>query len=96
MESNEIIKYYDEIAKSYDKDRFGNSYGRFINFLERKILSNLLRDTKNKIVLDLACGTGRFLDFADIGIDASENMIETAKKSLKTKFYTLPTRKKHL
>lgn len=85
MESNEIIKYYDQIARSYDKDRFGNSYGRFIDFLERKILSNILFKKENHIVLDLACGTGRFLDFADIGIDASEKMIETARKKFKNK-----------
>jgi hypothetical protein len=31
-----IVDYYDGLAKSYDSDRFGNSYGRFIDRQERQ------------------------------------------------------------
>lgn len=84
MSQNEIISYYDALAKDYDRDRFGNSYGKFIDASERKILHKLL-DNTNEIVLDLACGSGRFLNFATIGIDASAEMIAVAKQKFPEK-----------
>ena len=74
---NEIIDYYDNLAELYESDRFENSYGKFIDSQERKILDELLTN-KNEIVLDLACGTGRLLNYATHGSDASQNMIKQA------------------
>ncbi|MFM7014781.1 MAG: class I SAM-dependent methyltransferase [Bacteroidota bacterium] len=75
---NDIINYYNELAESYDDNRFSNSYGKYIDKQERKILSIILKD-ENEIILDLACGTGRLSNFANIGIDASDKMIDVAK-----------------
>ena len=76
---NEIIDYYNKMASDYDQSRFGNSYGEFIDYQEKTIVSKLLINISCSQTLDLACGTGRFLDFADFGIDASEKMLEIAK-----------------
>ena len=74
----EIIEYYDNLAKDYDNDRFENSYGKFIDRQERYILNKLLKNQNEKIV-DLACGSGRFLNYADFGIDASKEMVKFAQ-----------------
>lgn len=65
-----IISYYDKLAPSYDLERFGNSYGRFIEVQERAILARFLPEGV-KLVLDLGCGTGRLSDRASHGCDAS-------------------------
>jgi ubiquinone/menaquinone biosynthesis C-methylase UbiE len=81
---NEIINYYDNLAKSYDEDRFNNAYGKFIDKQERILLDKILTD-KNEMILDLACGSGRLLDYANFGVDASANMIEIARSKFKNK-----------
>lgn len=82
-----IINYYDDLARNYDADRFGNSYGKFIDTCERKIVERLLT-AKDETVLDLACGSGRLVNFATIGIDASAGMLAVAKEKFSTKeFY---------
>ena len=78
-----IVDFYNQLAKNYDANRFGNSYGKFIDKQERIILTRLI--DKNKKVVDLACGTGRLLDFATIGIDAGKEMIEIAQKKFPDK-----------
>ena len=78
--NNEINDYYDKTAHDYDHSRFGNSYGEFIDYQEKTIVAKLLKDIPNSQTLDMACGTGRFLDFADFGIDASEKMLEIARQ----------------
>jgi len=80
---DKIVDFYNKLAKSYDECRFENSYGKFIDKQERIILTRLI--DKNKTVVDLACGTGRLLDFASIGIDASKEMIEIAQKKFPKK-----------
>ena len=67
-----IRDYYDSLAKDYDRDRFGNSYGRYVDAMERKILCGWLGATPPGEVIDIACGTGRFLDFAMTGVDISQ------------------------
>lgn len=83
--NNEVITYYDKLAENYDLDRFENSYGKFIDKQERKILGKLLKSIDSENVLDLACGTGRLLNKAQFGVDASENMIKIAKKKFPNK-----------
>lgn len=73
-----IIEYYDKLAKDYDNDRFNNSYGKFIDTQERVILNELLTD-KNEKIIDLACGTGRLLNYVNYGIDASAEMVKISK-----------------
>jgi len=81
---NEIVNYYDTLANTYDENRFNNTYGQFIDSQERTILDRLLTD-KNKIVLDLACGTGRLLNYASFGVDASPAMAAIAKQKFPEK-----------
>jgi SAM-dependent methyltransferase len=86
---SEIINYYDNLAVNYDSDRFANSYGKFIDHQERKILDKLL-SKKDELVLDLACGSGRLLNYADFGVDGSQEMIKIAKEKYPDKeiFYS--------
>ena len=73
-----IRDYYDSLAKDYDRDRFGNSYGRYVDAMERKILCGWLGATPPGEVIDIACGTGRFLDFSMTGVDISQEMLTVA------------------
>lgn len=84
---NEIVNYYDKLAKIYDNERFDNSYGKFVDKQERNILNKLLTN-ENEIILDLACGSGRFMDYANYGIDASKEMVKISQqKFLNKKIY---------
>jgi ubiquinone/menaquinone biosynthesis C-methylase UbiE len=87
MVENTIVTYYDTLAREYDQDRFNNSYGRFIDRCERNVLNKLI--TADEIVLDLACGSGRFLNYASIGLDASKEMLAVAQQKF-------PDKKLHL
>jgi ubiquinone/menaquinone biosynthesis C-methylase UbiE len=75
---NQITDYYQQLAVNYDDDRFNNSYGAFIDKQERSFLKSANLDTSK--TLDIGCGTGRFLNFADYGIDISSNMILQSKQ----------------
>lgn len=76
MES--IFTYYNKLAASYDENRFANSYGKFIHQQEISYLNETLNKKNTKHTLDLACGTGRLLQFAKYGVDNSPNMINIA------------------
>ena len=78
-----IKNYYNNLATTYDENRFANTYGQFIDQQEKQIIQNVMGD-KGK-TLDMACGTGRFLDFANYGIDISAEMIKVAKNKFPTK-----------
>lgn len=78
-----ITTYYDALAPSYDQDRFGNSYGQYLHRQETQLLKSYLKAPSS--TLDLGCGTGRFLSFADQGVDVSESMIEQARQKFPEK-----------
>lgn len=84
MSIEKIIEYYNQLASDYDENRFGNSYGQFIDFQERKILSEIFKN-KSGNILDLACGSGRLTNFATFGADASEEMLKIARKKFPEK-----------
>ena len=77
----ETVKaYYDRIGKEYDEDRFGrSSYGQYIHKQECAFLDRWLPENPAKAVLDMGCGTGRFMTRATDGVDFSEGMTEEAK-----------------
>ncbi|AYN01367.1 class I SAM-dependent DNA methyltransferase [Chryseobacterium sp. 3008163] len=80
MIKNQIHQYYNDLAKSYDENRFENSYGKYIDQQERYFLNSFLRDDKYSKILDLGCGTGRLLNFATHGADFSQEMLNIAQE----------------
>lgn len=78
--NTDVKLYYDQIAAEYDHSRFDNSYGRFIHVQESKILNHYLAAKQGARSLDLACGTGRFLNFTSHGVDISEAMLALAQE----------------
>ena len=84
---NDVTNYYDNIAESYDTSRFDNSYGRFIHAQEGVFLRKKLKKYAPKKVFSIGCGTGRFMEFAEIGIDISEKMLQEAKQKYPTKAF---------
>lgn len=85
----DVKDYYNSIAAIYDKDRFENSYGKFIDAEERAILTHWLIGIDKKNILDYGCGTGRLSEFATNGIDISEKMLQVAKQKNPGKNYFL-------
>lgn len=75
-----IGTYYDALAPDYDRSRFANSYGKFIDAQERRSLRRMLAGNAPAHTLDLACGTGRLLEFADTGLDQSPRMLHEARQ----------------
>jgi ubiquinone/menaquinone biosynthesis C-methylase UbiE len=84
VSKKEITAYYNALAKDYDQDRFSNTYGAYIHAQEFKVVQKALSSAHGPI-LDIACGTGRFLPFATHGVDISENMIEVAQNKFPDK-----------
>lgn len=80
IDKNEVVRYYDTIADNYDESRFNNSYGRFIDAEERKILNQLIDVNQHTSRLEMACGTGRLTNYATHGLDASNEMLNIARK----------------
>jgi SAM-dependent methyltransferase len=79
-EADHLIRYYDRLASRYDEERFGNSYGRYLDRQERRLLHRWLAPYRGGLILDLACGTGRLLDLATHGLDASPTMVCLARE----------------
>lgn len=84
----EIKDVYNNIANRYNESRKykkGNAYF-FNELMEMPTTLKMIGDVKNKKVLDLGCGPGRYAKILSdkkakvIGIDNSENLIEVAKK----------------
>ena len=70
----EVKDYYNKIANDYDDSRFNNTYGRYIDSQERALISTVLKS--QKLVLNLGCGTGRFMEYCSHGSDFSEEMLQ--------------------
>jgi SAM-dependent methyltransferase len=83
--AGQVVEYYDDLADHYDRDRFGNSYGAYVDAQERLILRRWLAAVRQGKILDLACGTGRFLDLATHGLDPSEAMVRIARTKYPSK-----------
>jgi ubiquinone/menaquinone biosynthesis C-methylase UbiE len=88
MDESDAKIFYDRVAESYHTNRLNKS--KFFNeFLEMPATLGLLKNIRNKKVLDLGCGTGIYARIlkrrgADVcGIDISESMIEIAKREVK-------------
>lgn len=77
---NEIKQYYNKLAPDYDTCRFDNSYGKYIDTLEKRVLRVLFKNTPNSIIIDVPCGTGRLSQYATKGVDIAPNMVAEAQK----------------
>lgn len=75
-----VVDYYEQLADRYDQDRFENPYGRYVDAQERRVLARWLAPVRPGKILDLACGTGRMLDLATHGLDASAAMVRLARR----------------
>jgi ubiquinone/menaquinone biosynthesis C-methylase UbiE len=84
MTKSPVKAYYDKIAKDYDSSRFDNSYGKFIDKQERLFLDQTLTIDNT---LNLGCGTGRFMEYCDVGFDISQEMINEAAVKFPNKEY---------
>lgn len=80
MQGNRVIDYYDRIASNYDVSRFNNSYGRFVDAQERRVLDQLINIEDDTLRLEMACGTGRLTNYATHGLDASGEMMARAQE----------------
>jgi len=78
--NKDVVNYYDTIASEYDNSRFNNSYGRFIDYEERRILDQIIGQRDGTLRLEMACGTGRLTNYATHGLDASSEMMAFAQK----------------
>lgn len=85
----EITQYYNDLATDYDKNRFANSYGKYIHLQETQILDKYITLNDISKNLDIACGTGRFLNYADYGIDISSEMVGVSQKKFPNKNITV-------
>lgn len=74
--TDHIHYYYNALAPDYDMSRFGNSYGRHIHKQENALLQKYLSEG---LTLNLGCGTGRLMEYADYGIDISTAMLHEAR-----------------
>ncbi len=73
----DVERYYAAAATSYDRARFGGSYGRHVDRQERAVLREWL--PRSGRILDLGCGTGRLLGLATHGLDRSAEMLAVAR-----------------
>lgn len=80
MSPPDIQEYYDHLARDYDKSRFGNNYGRFLDKQEQAILVPMLELFDPRRILNLGCGSGRFMEYCQYGVDFSPVMIEVAQE----------------
>ncbi len=85
----EITKYYNDLAKDYDEVRFSNSYGEYIHRQENDIIKKYLNEKEIEFNLDLACGTGRFLTYANYGADICTEMVDQSKSKYPYKHITI-------
>ncbi|OYT53474.1 MAG: hypothetical protein B6U72_05850 [Candidatus Altiarchaeales archaeon ex4484_2] len=78
------------VAERYEKVRFSSFMGKFVDYLEKKTVINILKQHSNDIetILDLPCGTGRITKvliesgFKVVDADISRDMINVSKKGI--------------
>ena len=89
MNHDEIIRgRYRKIAAVYDKSRFGSIQQKIVDKRQKNALFRSLKGLqKDSKILEVGCGTGRFLEFLEDkgytnlhGIDQAEEMLKIAEK----------------
>ena len=83
-----VYTFYNHFAKAYDESRYSSEEQKITDSITKQVVLELVGDTKNKLILDCGCGTGRFVEFFTrkssrvIGVDISENMLKLAKAKI--------------
>lgn len=84
MDKDDIKINWNKMVSSYEG--FTNSPNSYSNRIEWPAIKRILPDLKNKNIIDLGCGTGRFTFLFEqfmperiIGIDISDEMIKMAE-----------------
>ena len=83
-----VRETYREFAVRYDETRFAHIRGMTRDRMEKKALSYAFREVqKDSKILEVGCGTGRFLKFLEnsgytnlYGVDQAEEMLKVAGK----------------
>ena len=77
-----VIELYDDFAYAYDTLRYQTKKQKITTKILLEVTSELVGNTKNKLVLDAGCGSGRFTHFF-LNEDATVISVDTSKKVLK-------------
>ena len=79
--------YYGDVATAYDDRRFGGALGHLKNWQDQRIVRRAVRRAgRIQRVLDVPCGTGRFLQGLAhhvphlVGADVSRDMIDLSRQ----------------
>lgn len=86
LRRKDVIELYDDVAYVYDTRRYETKKQKITTRIAFEVVSELVGNTKNKLVLDAGCGTGRFTNFFIneganvISVDSSKNMLKILKK----------------
>lgn len=81
-----------EVAKKYDEVRFGHPQGKMLDTIEKESVCNLIKKANSlRLVLDLACGSGRFAEiilksYSNVSVvaaDISKELLKVAKQRLR-------------
>jgi len=82
-----IKEIYDSLASEYDKKHFQpSSSAKYVEERRLDLICPYLKRSKDSKLLDIACGTGTYLEIAKrfgadtVGCDISENMVRICKK----------------
>ncbi len=82
---NDSREFYERDAKTYDRERWLTDAGRYIDYVQKKIIFGMSECWKNKTILDVGTGSGRFsIELAKrgadvVGIDISLAMLHAAR-----------------
>ena len=99
--TNANVEYHDRIAGTYDIDNATKHiFGKYTQARIKEIISLLHKRTAGQVLLDVGCGTGNVLKYAEqhynlsIGIDVSEEMLKICHEknfmTLKADCYQIP------
>ena len=87
-------KYYDEVAKGYDEKRQDSPKWQEEDRIVKDFMATLKTGAS---VLDIPCGTGRFIPYAELrkfhytGVDISDDMLAESSKKIANPEETLVT-----
>nr|WP_321352423.1 methyltransferase domain-containing protein [uncultured Methanoregula sp.] len=88
--NSDVKKFYDKDSQIYENVRFTTIAGKYCDGVHKEIILNATDSWKNKKILDLCCGTGRFsMEIANAGgevisVDFSREMLKKTEIKSRT------------